>query len=55
MEGDGDESLVKEGDAEVLLSVTEVGLRAMLSEWFAAWCSLDSVLSWSESVGVDMV
>jgi hypothetical protein len=47
MEGDGDESLVNEGEAgeaEVLLSVTEVGLRAMLSECFAAWCSLDGVL-----------
>lgn len=30
MEGEGDESLVNEGEAEVLLSVTEVGLEAML-------------------------
>ena len=30
MDGDGDESLVKEGEAQVLLSVTEAGLGAML-------------------------
>lgn len=55
MEGDGEESLVNEGEAEVLPSVTEVGLRAMLSECSSAWSSFDGVLPYSESVGVDMV
>lgn len=54
MEGDGDESLVNKGEAELLLSVTDVGLRAMVPECFAAWISFEGVLPPSESVGVDV-
>ncbi len=55
MEGDGDESLVNEGEAEALLSVTEVGLRVMFSDCVAAWSSFGGVVLYEESVGVDIV